>query len=107
MAHRTNRLVIAVLVLGAAAAPVMAQNYDDLSRSDFISMSAGNAPQSNLAIQTPTPWPPYVNNVRIPGNGERGVLTIEQLNARYAAPQAAPQTVINIGGGAQTGTPMP
>jgi hypothetical protein len=102
MAHRTNRFAIVVVMLGAAAAPAMAQNYDDLSRSDFISLSAGNAKRSNTAIQTPTPWPPYVNNVRIPGYGERGVLAIEQLNSRYAPQQAAPQTVINIGNGSDT-----
>ena len=99
MAHRTNRFVLAIVMVGAAA-PAVAQNYDDLSRSDTISMSAGNAAQSNIAIQTPTPWPPYVNNVRIRGNGERGALTIEQLNARYTAQETVPQTVINIGGGA-------
>ena len=102
MERRTNRFVIAALMLATAAAPAMAQNYDELSRSDFISLSAGNAAQSNIAIQTPTPWPPYVNNVRIPGNGERGVLTIDQLNARYAPVQAVPQTVINVGTGVDT-----
>jgi hypothetical protein len=100
MARRPSEFAIAILMLAMAAAPAVAQNYDDLSRSDTISMTAGNAAQSNITIQTPTPWPPYVNNVRIPGNGERGVLTIEQLNLRYAAPQSSPQTVINIGGGA-------
>ena len=102
MEHRTSSLAIAILLLGAAGAPAVAQNYDYLSRSDAISISAGNAPQSNIAIQTPTPWPPYVNNVRIRGNGERGALTIEQLNARYAPQQVVPQTVINVGAGAQT-----
>ena len=98
MEHPTSKLVIAVLMLGAAAAPVLAQNYDELSRSDFISLSAGDAAQSNISIQTPTPWPPYVNRVKIPGNGERGALTIEQLNSRYRAPAGpAPSTVINVG----------
>ena len=97
MEHRTSKLIIAVLMLGAAAAPAIAQNYDELSRSDFVSLSAGDAAQSNISIQTPTPWPPYVNSVRIRGNGERGALTIEQLNARYAPAQSAPAAVINIG----------
>ena len=97
MEHPTSKLIIAVLMLGTAAAPVLAQNYDELSRSDFISLSVGDAGQSNIAIQTPTPWPPYVNRVNIPGNGERGALTIEQLNARYAPAQSAPAAVINIG----------
>ena len=99
MVHPTNRFAIAVLMLGMAAAPAVAQNYDELSRSDFISLSAGNAKRANTAIQTPTPWPSYVNKVRIPGNGERGALTIEQLNSRYAPQQAEPQTIINIGSG--------
>ena len=102
MARQTNKLAMAVLILGATAVPAVAQNYDELSRSDFISLSAGNAKRANLAIQTPTPWPSYVNKVRIPGNGERGALTIEQLNMRYAPQQAVPQTVINIGAGAGT-----
>ena len=98
MEHRTNKLVIAVLMLGVAAAPAIAQNYDELSRSDFISLSAGNAAQSNISIQTPTPWPPYVNRVKILGNGERGALSIEELNSRYAVPSGpAPAAVINIG----------
>lgn len=97
MAHPTNKLAIAVLMLATTAAPAAAQNYDDLSRSDFISISGGDASRSNIAIQTPTPWPSYVNKVYIPGNGERGALTIEQLNARYAPAGAAPQTVINVG----------
>lgn len=102
MARRINKLAMAVLILGATAGPAVAQNYDELSRSDVISLSAGNAKRANIAIQTPTPWPSYVNKVRIPGNGERGALTIDQLNLRYAPQQAVPQTVINIGGGAET-----
>jgi hypothetical protein len=101
MEHPTNRLLVTLLMLGAASSPVMAQNYDYLSRSDSISISAGNAKQSNITIQTPTPWPPYVNNVRIPGYGVHGVLAIEQLNSRYLPEQAAPSTVINIGNAPQ------
>ena len=98
MEHPISKLAIAVLMLGAAAAPAIAQNYNELSRSDFISLSAGDAGQSNITIQTPTPWPPYVNRVKIPGNGERGALTIEQLNRRYRAPAGpGPSTVINVG----------
>jgi len=98
MEHRTSKLAIAVLMLGVAAAPAIAQNYDELSRSDFISLSVGNAPQSNISIQTPTPWPPYVNRVKILGNGERGVLTIQELNSRYGVPAGpGPAAVINIG----------
>lgn len=97
MEHPTNKLALAVLMLGVAAAPASAQNYDELSRSDFISMSGGNAAQSNIAIQTPTPWPPYVNNTRIRSSARRGILALEQMYNSYKSEQQTPSTVINIG----------
>jgi hypothetical protein len=65
--------------LGAFAAQAGAQNYDYLDRTDGISISAGDAPASNLAIQTPTPWPPQVNNVFIPGHGVRSFIAIDRF----------------------------
>jgi len=68
-----------------------AESGDYLSRRDTVSLSAGNATRANIAIQTPTPWPPYVNDVNIPGSGHRAVRAIENLykpaaGARTSAP---------------------
>ena len=101
MERPTSKLCLATAVIAICAGPALAQNYDDLSRSDFISLSAGDASRANIAIQTPTPWPAYLNNIRIPGDGTRSVLVIQQLNKRYEAPSAPPSTVINIGGPSQ------
>ncbi|MGH6907150.1 MAG: hypothetical protein ACREDX_04750 [Aestuariivirga sp.] len=79
------------------AVPALAQNYDYLSRSDGISLSGGDSSRANIAIQTPTPWPPYVNNTRIYGNGRQGADLMERYLGRYSPQQQNnPSTVINI-----------
>ena len=83
----------------ALASPALAQNYDYMSRSDFISLSGGDAARANIAIQTATPWPVYLNDVHIHGNAAHAVSALEQLSNRYQAPVSAPSTVINIGAG--------
>src|SRR5260370_40730087 len=40
-------------------------------RSQTITLSAGNAKETNLAIHAIDPWPRYVGNKRIPANGQR------------------------------------
>ena len=97
MAIHRNKTLAVLTGIVAMAGPACAQNYDYLSRSDGISLSAGDAPQANISIQTPTPWPPYVNNTRISGNGRRGADLYEMYLKRYSAQQNSnPSTVINI-----------
>lgn len=79
MALQANRILLA-LAAAALAQPALAQNYDYQSRSDFISLSAGDAPAANIAIQTPTPWPAYVDDTAIPGQGPHAVNTIKIFN---------------------------
>jgi len=96
MALLRNSNLIALACFVTLATPAAAQNYDELSRSDFISLSGGDAARANIAIQTPTPWPSYVNDVNIPGDGTHAVLVLEELAKRHSA-EASPSTVINIG----------
>src|SRR5262249_46016124 len=42
-------------------------------RSDTIALNAGNAKDVNAATHVVDPWPRYVNDQRIPSNGERMV----------------------------------
>jgi hypothetical protein len=42
-----------------------------LRRTDTITTSAGNAKDANAATHAIDPWPPGVNDPRIPANGER------------------------------------
>ena len=97
MAVLRNRLVAVMAGMFVLAVPALAQNYDSLSRSDGISLSGGDASGANIAIQTPTPWPPYVNSTRIYGNGQRGADLMESYLSRYSPQQQNnPNTVINI-----------
>jgi hypothetical protein len=40
-------------------------------RKDTVTFSAGNAKEVNSATHVIDPWPRYVRNKRIPGDGER------------------------------------
>ena len=98
MILRKNSIALAAMVLLALAAPALAQNYNYASRGDFISLAAGDAPQANIAIQHPTPWPSYVNDTNFRTPARQGVSALENMFKRYEGEStAAPTTVINIG----------
>lgn len=95
----------------AQTAPVDDPFSDYLQRSQSIFLGAGNAAATNEAVQMITPWPWYVNNTRIPGDGRRGVDAIEQMY-RYPDPfgpqhgGAAPGAGSAAGGSSPTGAPV-
>jgi hypothetical protein len=47
-------------------------------RSQKITLSAGNAAETNLLIHAIDPWPRYVGNKRIPANGQRMAGAVER-----------------------------
>lgn len=98
-------LLVAVGLIGLLPSLARAQMVDDpfsdyLQRSQGISTSAGNANAANEAIQTITPWPPYVGNRRIRLQGRQGVDTIERM---YKVPDPFEQKGAG-GQGAAAGT---
>lgn len=107
MANQTSKFLIAVIGAGVLgfANPARAQEdvtdpyYNGASRSDFIALNAGDAPQANIAIQTPTPWPYYINDTDIPMDGTPGVDLIRKFLNRHAAepPPPGPSITINAG----------
>jgi peptide deformylase len=97
MAFPTSKFLIvtaALLVVGSGA---VAENYDELSRSDSISVNAGDANAANMAIQAEDMWPSYLNQTHIHTDGTQMELVIKKFHKRHSADQAAPSTVINIG----------
>jgi hypothetical protein len=66
-----------------------------LQRSVTISLGAGNAKDTNAAIQTIDPWPPYVGRTWIPGDGRRAVDSVQRM---YRTPD--PFDHSSAGGGA-------
>lgn len=96
MALFQKRLLSSFVILLAASAPAHAQDYDAMSRSDGISLSGGDANRANIAIQTPTPWPRYLNDFDFDMPGQQGVDIMENYLKKFAAPAAAAGTTINI-----------
>ena len=79
-----------LLTVTALAAVVLlpplahAQAVDDpfsnyLQRSHSIAIGAGNANAANEAIQTITPWPPYVGDRRLPLQGRQAVDSMQRM----------------------------
>jgi hypothetical protein len=79
-------LAIAIGLMGSVvlshrcAAQVPDDPFSDyLQRSVTINLGAGNAKDTNAAIHTIDPWPPYVGHTRIRGDGRRAVDSVERM----------------------------
>jgi hypothetical protein len=86
----------------------IAQGVEDpfsqyLQRSVTISLGAGNAKDSNAAVQTIDPWPPYVGRTRIPGDGRHAVDSVQRMY-RTPDPFEHPGGGGGVGGTDSTGT---
>jgi hypothetical protein len=80
MGTRHLLAAIALMALGGCSAGAL---YDDLTepysqRSQTITLTAGNAKEANAAIHVIDPWPSYVYNTRIPGDGQRMAEAVER-----------------------------
>ena len=107
---RTRHIIaFAVLVGGTfAGSGALAWDQDPFAmyfqRSDKITLGAGNAKAVNAATHIIDPWPRYVGNRRIPGNGDRLSRAVEryrQGSYRQPAPPISPYAAggYGVGGG--------
>ena len=91
---KTTRIItIAVLLSSFAASGASAWDQDPFAmyvqRSWSITLGAGDAKSVNAATHVIDPWPRYVGNRNIPGNGERlsrAVTRYKQGSYRQPAP---------------------
>jgi hypothetical protein len=103
---RALAILIGSIVVVIAPHACNAQWIDDpfndyLQRSVTISMGAGNANDTNAAIHTINPWPPYAGNTRIHTTGRQGVDSIERM---YRVPNPFERDgAANAQGGGTTG----
>jgi hypothetical protein len=88
----TSGFMLLVGYMGNAAAD-SSDNYiyNYLGRSDTITIGAGDSARANLAIQHPTPWPPYVNETEIDTPAKIGISAMEKMFQRYRGEGAASQ----------------
>jgi hypothetical protein len=78
-----NRIAWALLASGLLAA---AGCVDYTNRFDSVNIHAGDAPYSNVAIQTIDPWPPASERTYVDHVGRK---TIHAVDA-YTAPRPPP-----------------
>src|SRR4051794_35531661 len=98
MALRRSNLAALVLIVFVTPAVAEDSNTNYASRSDFVSLSAGDASRSNMAIQHPTPWPSYVNDTKFHTPARQGVSSLEKMFKRYeGGSSSGPSTDINVG----------
>ena len=113
MATPANKAFLIIAGFCFAAAPALADHkngkkhyynepyYNELSRSDFIALNAGNAPQANITIEADEIWPAYVNDTHFHTEGVVGEKIINEFRKRRASPPAqpaGPTITINAGG---------
>ena len=105
-------IVLAAFVGSFASSGASAWDQDPFAmyfqRSDTVTLGAGNARDVNAATHVIDPWPRYVGNRRIPGNGDRlsrAVTRYNQGSYRQPAPLIAPvySSSIGVQGGAAGG----
>ncbi|QRM27639.1 hypothetical protein [Microvirga sp. VF16] len=53
---------------------------DYLEHRDTITLRAGDAQAWNKTVHTADPWPPYVMNNHIPGDGQRTAAVIQRYS---------------------------
>jgi hypothetical protein len=53
---------------------------DYLKRSDTVSLSAGETQAWNKVVHIADPWPPYVMDTHIPGDGQRTAGVIKRYS---------------------------
>ena len=74
---KTTPIVAVAVLLGSFAGSSACWAWDQdpfamyIQRSDKITLGAGDAKDVNAATHVIDPWPRYVGDRRIPGNGDR------------------------------------
>jgi hypothetical protein len=77
--HLTIAMAIAAGLICSSASAWDQYPFDQyLQRRDTVTLDAGNAKAANTATHMINPWPPYVFDRRIPGNGERMTGAVER-----------------------------
>jgi len=107
---RTRDIFAFALLVGGSFASSGAWAWDQdpfamyFQRSDKITLGAGDAKAVNAATHVIDPWPRYVGNRQIPGNGDRLSRAVEryrQGSYRQPAPPISPYPAggYAVGGG--------
>ena len=75
-----------------------------VQRTDTVTFGASNSQDVNSAVQTIDPWPRYVGDRRIPGNGARMVGAVERYEGS-AKGKPSGNSTNSAGGASPAGAP--
>ena len=91
----TDRLkALCVLV----PAPGLGGCVDYLSRTDTVTLEAGDAQAWNRVVHAADPWPPYVADTQIGGGGQRTARVMQRYSTGAAAAKGAQEPAPNASG---------
>lgn len=94
MVRAVMGLSTAAFVAGCTASAPFDDPFDRyVQRIPTVSPTAGNAEAANTAIQTIDPWPRYVNNTNIPGDGARMASAVDSYEGVNGKTVAAAPTI--------------
>jgi hypothetical protein len=106
-----GHFIALTIIASTAAGCNRALPFDDpfeqnVARSQTVTLSAGNAAKSNEAIQIIDPWPRYVYDTHIPGDGQRLAAAVDRYKDVTQLKNAAkPITPLyDVSGGTTTTT---
>ena len=109
---RTGHIIAFAVLVGGSFAGSAALAWDQnpfatyFQRSDKITLWEGDAKAVNTATHVIDPWPRYVGNRRIPGNGDRLSRAVERYRLgsyRQPAPPLSPYFIGGYGGAGGAG----
>lgn len=102
-------LFVLAVLFSAGTAHAGDYDWDDIwgpytRRIDHATPSSGNAQNVNTATQIINPWPPYVRNRHIPGDGSRMVGAVKHYREPLSSSASSTQLQLpSLGTGGQTG----
>jgi hypothetical protein len=85
---RKGQLVASVVLLASGASLGGCADY--MERRDTITLHAGEAQAWNRVVHTSDPWPPYVMDTRIPGDGQRTEVVMRRYSTGNAEAGSIP-----------------
>ncbi len=82
----TNRLKVLCVLVPALG---LGGCVDYLKRRDTVTLEAGDAQAWNKVVHTADPWPPYVGDTQIEGDGQRVARVMQRYSTGAGAASQA------------------
>lgn len=93
----SNRSLILSAMVCLLPISVLGGCADYLERRDTVTLGAGDAQDWNKVVHTADPWPRYVMDTHIPGDGQRTAVVIQRYSTGPGGAEAS-QTAAPAGG---------